>query len=530
MFRRLVASGRPMPALALRRARCQAAAPVEFLGCSTAVVFKRKIAAPGLIAAGKLVIAKIENVAVIQPRMVAWVVIQLANIRAVRRHGVGLEEFICRILEEGDEACAGRIPPFAEDVKMTCHGDSTGESYGSRLLRACISEPARLLKSHVSPRRTRIHLCAKATPVLQSLSLTVEIKIQCSCGSRYKFDVEPVNGRSPSDAACPNCQASWTEYINATIAQSQGPAVTPRATSVAHSPAVAEPVVAAAVAPPATPAPRIGLRLSSHAPPESLPPAGVPPPAEAPTPQPVSSGRPMPRVVTLDPLLEPQRNMGNFGLGVLGSALGALLGAGLYYLVFIHTGSRIKLLALGVGFLSGFGAKLLSKDRSKELGGITAILAVVSIVGAQYLVAQQWFKAEDAPSPQKSDYEERVVEARKVVEAIPKGTDQEIRIYLAKEQAEEGEKPDPKSIRPEDIKLFRETLLQHYRDLAAGKISKQEYDKQETLTVSPEEQQKTKEDTERTFKWIFLALTLSKFNLVCLVGAAGIAYKLTADA
>jgi len=238
----------------------------------------------------------------------------------------------------------------------------------------------------------------------------------------------------------------------------------------------------------------------------------------------------MPRVVTLDPVLEPGRSMGNFGLGVLGSAIGVLLGGGLYYLVFIHTGFRLKLLALGVGFLSALGAKLLSKDRSKELGGIAAILAVASIVGAQYLVAQQWFKAEDPATPQTSDYEEGVAEARKIAEAIPNGTDQEIRIYLAREQAEEGEKPDPKSIQPEEIKLFRETLLQHYRDLADGKISKEEYDKQNTLTASTEEPQKAKEDSERAFKWIFLALTLSKFNLVCVIGAAGIAYKLTADA
>ena len=243
----------------------------------------------------------------------------------------------------------------------------------------------------------------------------------------------------------------------------------------------------------------------------------------------------MPRVVTLDPVLEPGRSMGNFGLGVLGSAIGVLLGGGLYYLVFIHTGFRLKLLALGVGFLSALGAKLLSKDRSKELGGIAAILAVASIVGAQYLLAQQWFKAEDPSTPQTSDYEEGVADARKIAQAIPNGTDQEIRIYLAKEQAEEGEKPDPKSIQPEEIKLFRETLLQHYRDLADGKISKEEYDKQNTLMASPEvasteERQKAKEDSERTFKWIFLALTLSKFNLVCVIGAAGIAYKLTADA
>src|SRR5262249_35711834 len=130
-----------------------------------------------------------------------------------------------------------------------------------------------------------------------------------------------------------------------------------------------------------------------------------------------------------------------------------------------------------------------------------------------------------------SHYEETVAEARKVVAAIPNGTDQEIRIYLAKEAAEEGEKPDPKSVPPEEIKIFRDTLLQHYRDITDGKITRADYYKQFTLRAcSREDRKKEKKDSERTLKWIFLALTLSKFNIVCLIGAAGIAYKLTADA
>jgi hypothetical protein len=235
----------------------------------------------------------------------------------------------------------------------------------------------------------------------------------------------------------------------------------------------------------------------------------------------------------LDPVLDQQPSMGNFGLGMLGSVFGALLGGGLYYLIFIHTGFRVKLLALGVAALAAFGARLLSKERSKELGAITAILTVGTILGAQYLVAQQWFKAEDDTTDTaglKSAYEEHVAEARKVIEAVPNGTDQEIRLYLAKEQAEEGEKPDLKSIDREEIKEFRERALPMYRALAEGKISKEEYDKENpTSTVSAEDLKKEKEESERTFKWIFVALTLSKFNLVCLIGAAAIAYKMAAD-
>jgi uncharacterized protein YxjI len=33
----------------------------------------------------------------------------------------------------------------------------------------------------------------------------MEVKIQCGCGTKYKFDVEPVNGRMPIKIQCPNC-------------------------------------------------------------------------------------------------------------------------------------------------------------------------------------------------------------------------------------------------------------------------------------------------------------------------------------
>ena len=45
------------------------------------------------------------------------------------------------------------------------------------------------------------------------------IKVQCGCGQRYAFDVEPVNGRMPSPVACPVCGADGTAAANQIIAQ-----------------------------------------------------------------------------------------------------------------------------------------------------------------------------------------------------------------------------------------------------------------------------------------------------------------------
>jgi hypothetical protein len=46
------------------------------------------------------------------------------------------------------------------------------------------------------------------------------IKIECGCGQRYAFDVEPVDSRMPYTVACPICGADGTGAANEVIAQS----------------------------------------------------------------------------------------------------------------------------------------------------------------------------------------------------------------------------------------------------------------------------------------------------------------------
>ncbi len=45
--------------------------------------------------------------------------------------------------------------------------------------------------------------------------MNVEVKIQCDCGTRYKFDVEPLHGRMPQKVGCPHCGADGTPAANA---------------------------------------------------------------------------------------------------------------------------------------------------------------------------------------------------------------------------------------------------------------------------------------------------------------------------
>lgn len=50
--------------------------------------------------------------------------------------------------------------------------------------------------------------------------MTISIKIECACGQRYAFDVEPVNDRMASAVACPMCGADGSIAANTIIAQS----------------------------------------------------------------------------------------------------------------------------------------------------------------------------------------------------------------------------------------------------------------------------------------------------------------------
>jgi hypothetical protein len=52
------------------------------------------------------------------------------------------------------------------------------------------------------------------------VQIVITVKIQCGCGQKYAFDVEPVNGRMSSSVACPVCGADGTDAANEIIAKS----------------------------------------------------------------------------------------------------------------------------------------------------------------------------------------------------------------------------------------------------------------------------------------------------------------------
>lgn len=52
--------------------------------------------------------------------------------------------------------------------------------------------------------------------------MSVEVKIACDCGTRFKFEVEPLHGRMPQRIECPGCGVDRTAAANAQLRAAPG--------------------------------------------------------------------------------------------------------------------------------------------------------------------------------------------------------------------------------------------------------------------------------------------------------------------
>jgi hypothetical protein len=207
----------------------------------------------------------------------------------------------------------------------------------------------------------------------------------------------------------------------------------------------------------------------------------------------------------------------------LGAALGTLIGVGIWLGIFYATewGTRsfIKLFAIGVGFTAGLGARLLGRDEgSKELGSITAAIAFLGIFTAQYLIAKEQVVGSYKKAVNQ-EYEARVDYAKKALKAVPTSSDQEIRQFLVKVSADDGERIKPDDVTAEDIQEFRDKEMPELRDLASGKTTKAQYKKDLGA-----------EDLEENsgIKLLLALRGLGAFTIGAMILALGTAYKMTA--
>lgn len=264
----------------------------------------------------------------------------------------------------------------------------------------------------------------------------MEIKVPCNCGSKYKFDVEPVNGQMPHVVNCPSCGADGTDYANSVIEGALQ--------SGAPSESGAQPRI------------RLNVRTPS-AQPEAAPVAQT---YSAPAPETLSLRQDAPKEKSIY-------------LGVLGAAIAGFIGMMAWFYLIKWTGYEIGYAAWGVGFLTGVGARVVGCKGTTALGIFAGTCALLAIIGGQYLaVKSETDKFFD--QGMSAGYDQRMAYAK---EAIAAQTDAEIKVLLAKEYAEEGEKPGDITITDEEVKGFREIELPLLKEFVNGKPSREEFGK-----------------------------------------------------
>ena len=90
-------------------------------------------------------------------------------------------------------------------------------------------------------------------------SSLIPIKVQCGCGQKYAFDVEPLAGKMPGPVACPVCGADGTSTANVLLSQHLTVRPAPAAPAATSAVRVAMPATAPARVAPAM-APSVAVR------------------------------------------------------------------------------------------------------------------------------------------------------------------------------------------------------------------------------------------------------------------------------
>jgi hypothetical protein len=306
----------------------------------------------------------------------------------------------------------------------------------------------------------------------------LEIKIVCNCGAKYKFEVEPINGRMPAPVQCPVCQADGTAEGNRLIGEMLARG--------AAAPAVRVPSIA--IPSSSMPKPAVSVRLGASAPgPVQAPPAPASAPYNAPSmadPPLPSTGLQSPHSVGVPPVAStsaPARssakasnkdNVGNVTRGYIGAAVGGLIGMAIWYGIIVITNYEVGLIAWGVGGLTGIVAVVFAGGTDKSIGVATAICAMVAIIGGEFLATKHMADKMIA-SLVGQDYEEQMANAKEAVQAK---TDDQIKTFLAKTDSDEDSKVEASSINADRIVDFKKKELPEYRKMAEGKLSRKEYE------------------------------------------------------
>ncbi|HEV2694651.1 MAG TPA: hypothetical protein VG347_17280 [Verrucomicrobiae bacterium] len=216
----------------------------------------------------------------------------------------------------------------------------------------------------------------------------MELKIDCDCGQRYKFDVEPVGGRMPVTVNCPSCQTDGTSTANARLAEHFQLAPPPKpvapalfapigstVTTMAAMPSPAPVPVPPSAPPPPPPTPMGGLRIN-HAPPPPPTASSAPPPATIAALRPLSTDK------------KAKVQTGEFSMvrGIIGGVIGSVVGCGLLYAFWLWAHFRFPLSSIAVGAAAGYGARWLARGTHTTMGIIVAAVAGLTVTGTFVLM------------------------------------------------------------------------------------------------------------------------------------------------
>jgi hypothetical protein len=262
----------------------------------------------------------------------------------------------------------------------------------------------------------------------------VELKVLCPCGTKFVFDVEPVDGHIPVPVGCPACGRDATELADAELAAK----------------------IPAAPAPSAATAPRLSVIRPSPAEPASRiePLAGTP-----------VRGNPKPVKASATTSGE-----GSVMMGVVGALVGGFVGMLVWYGMIRFLNFEIGYVAWGVGALTGVCARLFGRQGRPVLGAVAAVVAFAAIMVGEGLgvghAVTKYLEKEVSGA-----YEEQMVLARQLPE---KPSDKDLLALLKKEATDAGE--DGATFGDEDVKAFRNDRLPVLQDLSSGKVTKQQYE------------------------------------------------------
>jgi len=167
----------------------------------------------------------------------------------------------------------------------------------------------------------------------------MQILVKCPCGSRYELNEEPVNGVLRWPVKCTNCGVDGTATANEYIRKSLSGELEKerQAENVWWK--------------------RIFKRRED---------AGYGTPEAAET------------------VRQP-----NVLLGAIGALIGGLIGMFCWYFIIKTTGYGVRVVAVGIGILAGFGARLFVPNGNFAMASVAALSALLAIMGGQYLALRE---------------------------------------------------------------------------------------------------------------------------------------------